>query len=61
MNILINFLVLLAIIAAVYLVLYLFQKWVTPIDPKIVGVVLFILFVILTVVVLRGGSLLFWR
>ncbi len=58
---LISFLVLLVIVAIVYLAIYLFSKYVTPIDPKIKGIIIFIAAVILIIYLLTGGTLLFWK
>lgn len=58
---LVSLLLILVYVSIAYLILYLFQKWVMPIDQKIVGIVLFILFAILVIYVLTGGNLVFWR
>lgn len=55
--ILINLLTILVIVA----VLYLFQKYVTPIDSKVVGILIFIVCAILIIYWVTGHSLLFWK
>jgi hypothetical protein len=57
LTILINLLVILVVIAVFYLVLYLFQKWVMPIDGKIVGILLFIAFAILVIYAVTNKGL----
>jgi hypothetical protein len=61
MSILITFLMILVYAAILYLILYLFSKYVTPIDQKILGIIIFIVAAILIVMALSGHSLLFWR
>lgn len=58
---LISFISLLIIIAVVYLVIYLFSKYVSPIDPNVKGIIIFIVAMILIVYLLTGGTLMFWR
>ena len=47
-------------IALAWLVLYLFQKYVTPIDQKIVGIVIFILAIYLIIMILTKHSIMPW-
>ena len=61
MNILITFLMILVYVALFYLIIYLFSKYVTPIDQKVLGIIIFIFAAILIVMALTGHSLLFWR
>lgn len=57
----INLIVILLIIAVFYLVLYIFQKLVMPIDNKIIGILVFIAFALLCVYTLTNHSLVFWK
>ncbi len=59
--ILINLLTILIIVAVLYLILYLFQKYVMPIDGKIIGVVIFIVCALLIGYWITGHSLAFWK
>lgn len=61
MNFLIQLLLVLVYIAVLYLILYLFQKFVMPIDSKVQGIIVFIVFAILIIYALSGHTLLFWR
>jgi hypothetical protein len=61
MLILINFVMILVYAAILYLILYLFSKYVTPIDQKILGIITFIVVAILVVTAFSGHSLLFWK
>lgn len=61
MSLFISFCVLLVIVALVYLVIYLFSKYVSPIDPKVKGIIIFIAAMILIIYLLTGGTLMFWR
>jgi len=54
MNFFINFLIVLVIVALVILVLYLFEKYVAPIDRRIRGIVIFVVAVLLVVYILTG-------
>ena len=60
-TILVNLLVILVIVAVFYLVLYLFQKYVTPVDQKAVSILIFIMCAILIIYWITGHSLLFWK
>jgi len=57
----VSLLILLVYIAVLYLILYLFTKYVTPIDNKVMGIVIFIVAAILIVYAITGHSLVFWR
>jgi hypothetical protein len=48
-------------VAVIYLILYLFQKYVMPIDQKIVGIITFVIAAILIIYALSGHSILFWK
>jgi hypothetical protein len=61
MTILITLLLILVYAAAIYLILYLFSKYVTPIDQKVLGIIIFIVAALLIVIALTGHSLMFWR
>ena len=61
MSILITLLLILVYAACIYLILYLFSKYVTPIDQKVLGIIIFIVAAILIVTALSGHSLMFWR
>jgi hypothetical protein len=61
MNIIITLLMILVVAALVYLILYLFSKYVTPIDQKVLGIIIFVVSAILIVYALTGHSLVFWR
>lgn len=61
MTILLNLLIILVIIAVFYLILYLFSKYVTPVDGKVIGILTFIVFAILIIWALTGHNLLNWR
>lgn len=52
----VNLLIILAVIAFFYLIIYLFEKWVLkrPIDSTIKGVVLFIVFAVMVIYLLTG-------
>ena len=60
-TILINLLVILVIIAVFYLVLYLFTKYVMPIDQKIVGILIFVVLATLIIYAISGNGLPFLR
>lgn len=60
-TILINLLIILVIIAVFYLILYLFSKYATPIDAKIIGILTFIVFAILIIWALTGHNLTVWK
>jgi hypothetical protein len=61
MNILISLLMILVYVAIFYLIIYLFSKYVTPVDQKILGIIIFIFAACLLVAAITGHSLLFWR
>lgn len=61
LNLLLTLLVILVIVAVFYLILYLFQKYVMPLDQKIVGILIFILAAVLIVYALTGHDLVFWH
>ena len=61
MSILITLLMILVYVALFYLIIYLFSKYVTPIDQKVLGILIFIFAAVLIVMALTGHSLLFWR
>jgi hypothetical protein len=60
MTFILTLLLILVYAAVVYLILYLFSKYVTPIDNKVLGIILFIVAAILIIYALKGGSLMFW-
>jgi hypothetical protein len=61
MSILITLLMILVYAAILYLILYLFSKYVTPIDQKVLGIIIFVVAALLIVAALTGHSLVFWR
>ena len=61
MNFLIQLLIFLVCVAIFYGVLYLFQKYVFPIDQKLLSIIIFIFAALLLIYALTGHSLLFWR
>ena len=61
MSFIITVLLILVYAAVIYLILYLFSKYVTPIDQKVLGIIIFIVSAILIVMALSGHSLQFWR
>jgi hypothetical protein len=60
-TILINLLIILVVIAVLWLILYLFQKYVFPLDNRIVGVIVFIVAAILIIYAISGHTLLNFR
>lgn len=60
-SILVNLLVILIIVAALWLILYLFQKYVFALDNRIVGVIIFIVAAILIIYAITGHSLTVWK
>lgn len=58
---LVNLLMILIFIAVLYLIIYLFERFVTPIDNRIKGVVIFVVLAILIIYLIQGGSLAIWR
>lgn len=58
---LVELIIVLIIISALYLVMYIFSKYVTPIDNKIVGILIFIIFAILLLYLLTGHTLIGWH
>lgn len=61
LSILVNLLVILIIVAVLWLILYLFQKYVFALDNRIVGVIIFIVAAILIIYTITGHSLTVWK
>lgn len=61
MNLLIAFLLILVYVAIFYLIIYMFGKFVKPIDPTVVNILMFVIAAVLIVVALTGHTLFFWR
>ena len=57
----VTILTILIIVAVIYLILYLFQKYVTPIDQKVMGIIIFIVAALLIIYAISGHSLQFWK
>jgi len=58
---LIQILLVLVYVAVAYLILYLFQKFVMPIDQKLLGIIIFIIAALLIIYAISGHSLYLWR
>lgn len=61
LTLLIALLEILVVVAVLWLILYLFQKYVMPIDNRIVGVIIFIVFAILLIYAVTNHGLLMFR
>jgi len=61
MQIFVNFLIALGIIGLIVLALYLFEKYISPIDPKVKGILIFLAAIVIIIYLVTGGSLMFWR
>jgi hypothetical protein len=61
MSILITLLMILVYVALFYLIIYLFSKYVTPIDQKILGILIFVFAAALVIMALSGHSLVLWK
>lgn len=46
----------LIVVAVVYLIIYLFNKYVMPVDRRITGIILFIVFAVLLIHILTSGG-----
>jgi hypothetical protein len=61
MNFIIQILMVLVYVAIVYLILYLFQKYVVPFDQKVLGIIIFVVAALLIIWAISGHTLIFWR
>lgn len=61
MNILINLLVFLVLLAVLYLIMHLFRTYVQPIDQRVVNIIFFIAIVLMLIYALTGHGLFHWR
>lgn len=60
-NLILQIIIILVLVALVYLILYLFQKFVVPVDQKILNIVVFIIAGVLIIYAMTGHQLIFWK
>ena len=61
MSLIVTLLTILVIVAIVYLILYLFSKYVVPIDQKVLGIIIFVLAAVLIIYAITGHSFVWWK